>query len=88
MFLDVYLLKSFNSVTNRLQDRFVSEEVINKQATVYQHKICGTRKTLSSELLILNYYIGILQGVYSYNVAKYKRQCYEKRGIWYDGKTK
>ena len=63
VFLAVNLIKSFNSVTNRLQDRFVSEEVINKQATVYQHKICGTRETLSSELLILNYYIGILQGV-------------------------
>ena len=63
VFLSVNLIKSFNSVTNRLQDRFVSEEVINKQATVYQHEICGTRETLSSELLILNYYIGILQGV-------------------------
>ena len=63
VFLSVNLIKSFNSVTNRLQDRFVSEEVINKQATVDQHKICGTREILSSEILILNYYIGILQGV-------------------------
>lgn len=60
MFLAVNLIKRFNSVTNRLQDRLVPEEVINKQATVYQQKICGTRETLSSELLILNYYIGIL----------------------------
>ena len=63
VFLSVNLIKSFNSVTNRLQDRFVSEEVINKQATVYQHEICGTGETLSSELLILNYYIVILQRV-------------------------
>ena len=63
VFLAVNLIKSFNSVTKRLQDRLVSEEEINKQATVYQHKICGTSDTLSSELLILNYYIGILQGV-------------------------